>query len=84
MLMPRRSKDQVIASILGTCQGDGVNKTKVVYHGYLNFQAANRYLELLIKNGLLEVASGKSPIYKTTQKGEEALKILKVLEAIYS
>lgn len=81
--MPKRGKDQIIAKILKTCQGDGANKTRVVYQANLNFQAANPYLELLTKNGLLEAVPGKSLIYKTTQKGEEVLKILKVVETIY-
>ena len=80
----RRSKDQIIAQILATCQEESVNKTKVVYLVSLNFRTVVPYLDQLISKGLLEASAGKFPLYRTTAKGEKALKSLKVIEEIYS
>jgi len=79
----RRSKDQIIAQILATCQEESVNKTKVVYQANLNFRVVVPYLDLLIVNGLLEASAGKFPLYRTTAKGERALGSLRVIEEIY-
>lgn len=80
MSMPRRSKDKIIAHILEVCRMPGVIKTKIVYQVNMNFNTIRPYLDLLIKNGLIEATSTKYPIYKTTPKGEMALDRLKELE----
>jgi predicted transcriptional regulator len=82
--MPKkRSKHQIITQILTTCQEEYVNKTKIVYQAYLNFNTVVPYLDLLISKGLLEVSADKPPLYRTTAKGEKALKSLRVIEEIY-
>ena len=53
--------------------GGGANKTQIVYSCNLNFHTVVPYLDLLIKNGLAEQGEGKSPRYRTTSKGFEAL-----------
>ena len=82
--MPRRRKSQLIAQILATCQGPGASKTEIVYKVNLNFNTTNSYLDLLTKRDLLEVIPGKLVFYKTTSKGERALKSLSAIEEIYS
>ena len=82
-MLKRRSKDQIIAQILVTCQEESVNKTKVVYQANLNFRTVVPYLDQLISKGLLEVSAGKFPLYRTTAKGKKALKSLRVIEEIY-
>jgi predicted transcriptional regulator len=79
----RRSKDQIIAQILATCQEKSVNKTKVVYQASLNFSTVVPYLDQLITKGLLEVSVDNHPLYRTTAKGKRALKSLRVIEEIY-
>jgi predicted transcriptional regulator len=79
----RRSKDQIIAQILATCQEESVNKTKVVYQASLNFRTVVPYLDQLITKDLLEVSADKHPLYRTTAKGKKALKSLRVIEEIY-
>jgi len=79
----RRSKDQIIAQILATCQEENANKTKVVYQANLNFRTVVPYLDQLITKGLLEASADKFPLYRTTAKGKKALKSLRVIEEIY-
>jgi predicted transcriptional regulator len=66
--MTRRSKNAIISDILEICK-DGACKTKIVYQANLNFGTANPYIDLLVKNNLLEVKQGKNIEYETTDKG---------------
>jgi predicted transcriptional regulator len=78
--MPRRSKDKIIADILEVCLMPGLAKTQVVYQANLNFKSVMPYQDLLTVSGLLEAVPGKLTIYKTTPKGEMALKALRAIE----
>jgi len=80
--MPRRSTDQIIAQILEICLKPAVAKTQVVYQANLNFKMIRSYLDLLTRGGLLEAVPGKLTIYRTTPKGEMALKALRAIEEI--
>jgi len=75
----KRSKDMIISQILDIC-ADGASKTRIVYQANLNFRTVNPYIELLTKNGLLEIASKPATIYKTTQKGMKMLKDFKSIQ----
>ncbi len=78
----KRYKDQILSKILQTCIGEGVSKTKVVYASGLNFKTIKPYLATLNRNGLVEIISGPHPVYRTTQKGEDALTHLRALEEL--
>jgi len=78
----KRYKDQILSQILQICQGDGASKTKVVYASGLNFKTIKPYLATLNKNGLVELVPGSYPLYKITQKGEDALVHLRALEEL--
>jgi predicted transcriptional regulator len=78
----KRSKGQIIAEILTRCQRDGASKTKVVYASGLNFLTIKPYLATLDKNGLIEIVPGSYPLYRITQKGEDALVHLRALEKL--
>jgi predicted transcriptional regulator len=69
----RRSKDEILGLILELCK-EPVNVTKIVYQCNLNFNTVKLHLRLLIDTGLLEVSGTDHPLYKTTEKGIEALK----------
>ena len=71
----RRSKEEIIGIILELCK-EPVNLTKVVYWCNLNFNTVKQHLGLLINAGLLEVSGTDRPLYKTTEKGIEALEHL--------
>jgi predicted transcriptional regulator len=66
--MRKRSKYVIISQILDICK-DGANKTRIVYQANLNFRTVIPYIDLLIKNELLEVKQGKTVLYETTDKG---------------
>jgi predicted transcriptional regulator len=66
--MTRRSKNAIISEILYICK-DGASKTRIVYQANLNFRTVNAYIDLLIKNNLLEIKQGKNILYETTDKG---------------
>ena len=83
-MLRKRNNDQIKSQILVVCQGDGANKTRIVYQAGLNFKTAKGYLELLLEKGLLEAIPGERIMYKTTEKGEGALERHRAIEAIYS
>ena len=58
----------IISQILDICV-NGASKTRIVYQANLNFRTINPYLELLIRNGLIDVNKEQTLIYKTTPKG---------------
>ena len=64
----KRSRDMIISQILDICI-DGASKTKIVYQANLNFRTINPYLDLLTKNGLINVKKEQTIIYKTTPRG---------------
>jgi predicted transcriptional regulator len=82
--MSRRSKDQIIANILSTCQGAGASKTRIVYQVNMNFHTINPHLDLLIEKTLIDIVQGSPVLYKTTRRGEKALERLREVESIYS
>ncbi len=69
----KRSKDMIISQILDIC-AEGASKTRIVYQANLNFRTVNPYIELLMKNGLLETSGGPAVTYRTTKKGMKMLK----------
>jgi predicted transcriptional regulator len=69
---PKRSQNKIISEILEVCL-EGANKTRIVYKVNLNFRTVNSYLDLLIKNALIEVIAGPKKVYKATEKGRELL-----------
>ncbi|MDD1750488.1 MAG: winged helix-turn-helix domain-containing protein [Methanothrix sp.] len=76
----KRSKQEIVSVILEVCKS-GANKTRIVYQANLNFKTINPYLDILIKNGLIELNQGN---YKTTQKGAILMGDLKqVNEKLY-
>ena len=75
----RRSKDKIILEVLSIC-ADGENITRIVYRANTNFTTIRAYLDMLIKNGLVEpLLQGSPTLYKTTQKGIQVRNRLKML-----
>ncbi len=62
----RRSRIDIIIDVLEVARM-GANKTSVVYKTNLNFKLADKYLELLQNQGLVENRTDK---YITTDKGK--------------
>jgi len=53
---------------------DGARKTEIIYRANLNFNLVNRYLSLLIREGLISLTRSSARKLKTTEKGLEFLK----------
>jgi predicted transcriptional regulator len=68
----KRSKHVIVSQILDICK-NGACKTKIVYQANLNFRTVNPYIDLLIKNNLLEVKQGEPILYETTDRGMHLL-----------
>ncbi len=76
-LTRRRGPTEIIAEILSTASGKGATKTSLVYKTNLNFTRMERYIEFLIRKNLISrVESEAVSLYRTTEHGKEALKIL--------
>jgi predicted transcriptional regulator len=58
----------LITDILGIAL-KGATKTEIVYKANLNFKQVEKFLDFLIKKGLLSVSSNKRKRYQTTDKG---------------
>jgi predicted transcriptional regulator len=48
-----------------------------VYQANLNFRTVNPYLDLLIKNDLIQINDGRAILYETTPKGIRLLESIK-------
>jgi len=72
----KRSRQEIISQILEICM-DGASKTRIVYQVNLNFKTVNPYLDLLIKNDLIQVNEGRAILYETTPKGIGLLESIK-------
>ena len=69
MVSRRRTDDKIIYLILDICQ-DGPLKTNIIHQGKLNYTTVNRYLGLLVKNGMVtELGKKPTTMFKTTPKG---------------
>jgi len=77
----KRSRDTIISQILDICVG-GASKTRIVYQANLNFRTVIPYIELLIKNELLETTLDPIIIYKTTPKGAKLLREFKSIRSL--
>jgi predicted transcriptional regulator len=80
MQMLKRSKHVIISEILDICK-DGANKTRIVYQANLNFRTVDPYIDLLIKNNLLEIKQKKNVSYETTDKGKKMLDDFKQIDS---
>ena len=72
----KRSRQEIISQILEICI-NGASKTRIVYQVNLNFKTVNPYLDLLIKNDLIQVNEGRAILYETTPKGLRLLESIK-------
>lgn len=81
----KRYKDQILRQILEACAGGGgASKTQIVYKSGMNFLTILPYMELLSRCGLAVRIEGEIPVYRITDKGEEALGHLRRLEEMMS
>lgn len=79
--MMKRSNHMIISQILNICNG-GASKTRIVYQANLNFKTVTPYIELLIKNNLIQIKQERNVMYETTERGINLLDDLKHINSI--
>jgi len=72
--MKYRDRNEIIAQILESANGNRIRLTKIMYDVYLSHAMTREYLVLLIKKGLIEYLDGERT-FKTTDKGMNFLRI---------
>jgi len=72
--MKYRDRNEIIAQILESANGNRIRLTKIMYDVYLSHAMTREYLVLLIKKGLIEYLDGERT-FKTTEKGMNFLRI---------
>jgi predicted transcriptional regulator len=76
----KRGKNTIIFEILDICR-KGAKKNHIVYQANMNYKTVMPYLDLLIKNNLIEVQNGSQVLYRTTDKGINVLRNLQMIES---
>ena len=79
--MKYRDKNEIIAQILESANGNRIRLTKIMYDVYLSHAMTRDYLVLLIKKGLIEYLDGERT-FKTTEKGMNFLRINNSLQEL--
>jgi predicted transcriptional regulator len=72
--MKYRDRNEIIAQILESANGNRIGLTKIMYNVYLSHAMTRKYLVLLIKKGLIEYLDGERK-FKITDKGMNFLSI---------
>lgn len=73
-----RSRIQIAADILEIAK-DGSRKTRIMYQGNLSFDLLQKYLDMLVNFGLLEVR-GSEKSFVATEKGRRFLEDYRELQ----
>ena len=72
--MRYRDRNEIIAQILESANGNRIRLTKIMYDVYLSHGLTKEYVRLLIEKGLMEYLDGERT-FKTTDKGMNFLRI---------
>jgi predicted transcriptional regulator len=72
--MRYRHRNEIIAQILESANGNRIRLTKIMYDAYLSHGLTKEYVRLLIEKGLMEYLDGERT-FKTTDKGMNFLRI---------
>ena len=80
-----RNRIQIAANIIEIAK-HGSRKTRIMYLGNLSFDLLQKYLDMLLDYGLIEVRNGSEKMYVATEKGrhflEEFYELQKYAEAV--
>ena len=79
--MKYRDRNEIIAQILESANGNRVRLTKIMYDGYLSHTLTKEYVALLIEKGLIEYQDGERT-FKTTEKGLNFLRIYNTVQEL--
>ncbi len=72
--MKYRDRNEIIAQILESANGDRVRLTRIMYDVYISYVLTKEYVRLLIEKCLIEYLDGERT-FKTTEKGVNYLRI---------
>ena len=72
--MRYRDRNEIIAQILESANGNRIRLSKIMYDVYLSHGLTKEYVRLLIEKGLMEYLDGERT-FKTTDKGMNFLRI---------
>lgn len=78
-----RSRSEIIASILGTANGNRIRQTEILYKTYLSHTLLKDYLLFLIENDLLDY-NAVDRTFKTTEKGMRFLRMHENMTSLVS
>jgi predicted transcriptional regulator len=78
LITSRRNQLSIIREILTSCsREEGATKTAIVYKIGFNFGRVEKYINLLLNKNLVEQVETKPYlVYKITNRGQQALKVL--------
>jgi len=79
--MKYRSRTDIVVQILDASNGNGANKTKIMYKAYLSYGQLKEYLSVLIANDLLE-ENETEKLYRITQKGSKFMRIYQHMDEL--
>jgi len=67
-----RGRLEIIAAVLRVI-GEGAKKTHVMYGANLSYRLVSRYLNWVVRAGLVRTVRGSGSLYKVTAKGQRFL-----------
>lgn len=76
--MQYRSREDIVAAILDIAK-HGAIKTRIMYRAFLSYPQLKEYLDMLLKNGLLEHDANEK-VYSTTASGMQFLDIYRKMD----
>ncbi len=69
----KRGRVDIINEVLSAAS-EGIGKTALVYRTNLNFNMAEKYLDICFRVGFISVTRASPVVYRTTSKGTEFIK----------
>jgi predicted transcriptional regulator len=79
--IPKRSKSEIILSILKVTDGNGARKTEILYKAYLSYALLKEYLSMLVQSDLIYTDREKT--FKLTPKGMHALEVYNKMDDLF-
>jgi predicted transcriptional regulator len=80
--LKRRSRSEIISSILDVTNGNRARITEIQFKTYLSYNLVKEYLLYLLKSGLIEYIEGERS-FKTTPKGMQALEVYNKMDELF-
>lgn len=79
--IPKRSKSEIILSILKVTDGNGARKTEILYKAYLSYALLKEYLSMLVQSDLIYTDREKT--FRLTPKGMHALEVYNKMDDLF-